>query len=352
MSVLKFLNVNKKRIIGTSLLLSLSAVQSVGAATTVSDSIVSKGNIEYDADSNGTADVYFHSADLTTLATGIDSLNTNVATLQQSYTDLTTQTTKYKSDIIAGLNNNLCSKDNIAADASFADIISRINNVSAPTSAIGNTVGGGTNAGLGLNGASGVDVNIDGVSELNLGVDESITLPSGYYPNPITVKNNVANRGSAQVVLDKNKKTATLSSGYYDAVNVSTTLNPTGSIVYHIGHVHTGSSSAYGGCYTVKHGSQRTVTCSGYSAREDWGGWYDEDGDGVATQHHFWIYDCPHGQSAYGDGPTSYVSVTHTVNDVYYSLGCGLSEGQHTRDTSDISTLTANEKIISATITY
>lgn len=148
-------------------------------------------------------------------------------------------------------------------------------------------------------------------------------------------------------MLDK-KKTATLSSGYYDAVNVSTTLNPTGSIVYHIGHVHTGSSSAKGGCYTVKNGSSRTVTCSGYSAREDWGG-YDEI---TGERHHFWIYDCPHGQTAYGDGPTSYVSVTHTVNDVYYSLGCGLSEGQHTRDTSDISTLKANEKIISATITY
>ena len=78
MNIKKFLSVNKKRILGTTLLMSLLFAQTVGAAPTVTGEIVSKGNIEYDANNDGTADVYFYSKDLTSIATGIDALNNDI----------------------------------------------------------------------------------------------------------------------------------------------------------------------------------------------------------------------------------------------------------------------------------
>ena len=133
MSLKKFIKVNSKRLIGTSLLLSLMAVQSVGAAGTITDEIVSKGNIEYDANNDGTADVYFYSKDLTAIATGIDSLNTNVATLNTAMETLKETTSGYKTDIISALNSNVYSTNNISSSATFEDIIAKINAIEKKT---------------------------------------------------------------------------------------------------------------------------------------------------------------------------------------------------------------------------
>lgn len=245
MNILKFISVNKKRIIGTSLLMSLFIAQTVGAAPTVTGELVSKGNIEYDADNDGKADVYFYSKDLTNIANGIDTLNSDISIMETAMTSLSNQTKTYKTDIINGLNSSVYAKANISSDASFEQIIEKINNIPAPTTAVGTYSTGGDNTGLGVGLSSSTpqaDVNIDGVTTLNLGIDEAITLPSGYYPNDITIKNNVANRGSNYLLLTATQKSISLEPGWYDENTVITTnIEPAmGNATYeYVHHIHT-----------------------------------------------------------------------------------------------------------------
>ena len=197
------------------------AVQSVGAANSVSDEMVSTGNIEYDVDADGAADILFYSKDLTTIATGIDSLNTNIATLQQSFVTLSNTTAQYKTNIINSLNSNIFLKANIPTDATFEQIIQSINNIPAPTVATGNVWPSGDNTGVGIT-SNGQSVNIDGVTNLNLAVNESVTLPSGYYPSDITVSNNVINRGTVSFS-PSGKQSITLQAGYYTGGTLDST---------------------------------------------------------------------------------------------------------------------------------
>ncbi|WP_026653384.1 hypothetical protein [Butyrivibrio proteoclasticus] len=237
---------NCKKLLGASLVLSLAFATTVGATGTTTDSIKSRGNIEYDADKDGEPEVLFYSEDLTTISTGIDSLNQQISVLSSSFDTLTDTTSQYKSDIISGLNSNVYAKANIPADASFTDLINYINNIPAPTTAVGNFYNGGDNSGLGVGISSSnptADVNVDGVTTINIGVNESITLPSGYYPNDITIQNNVANRGSNNVLLSTNSNSATLPAGYYDEFTVSTDIKNAGGTVAYCQHVHSTESA-------------------------------------------------------------------------------------------------------------
>ncbi|AOZ97826.1 hypothetical protein [Butyrivibrio hungatei] len=188
-----------KKLIGAALVLSLTFGITVVASETKADSIKSRGNIEYDSDNDDEPEVLFYSDDLTTISTGIDSLNEQISVLSSSFDTLSDTTSQYKSAIISGLNGNVYSKANIPADTSFTELVGYINNIPAPTTAVGNYYDGGDNSGLGVGISSSnptVGVDVDGISTINIGVNESITLPSGYYPNDITIQNSVANRGA------------------------------------------------------------------------------------------------------------------------------------------------------------
>lgn len=332
---------NSKKIVGSALLLSLMAVQTVGATGGITDSLKSKGNIEYDANGDGQADVYFYSKDLTTIAGGVEDINSNMAILSQSFTDLTAASNGYKSDIIAGLNSNVYAKNNIAADATFEDIISKINNIPAPTTATGNVWSGGDNSGIGIT-SNGQSVNIDGVTSLNLAVNESVTLPSGYYPNDITISNNVANRGSQSQVLTTNNNAVTFQPGYYDEFTVSTDIiNIPGVITYKLVHQHVNakgavSSNTYestsGGCFTKAHPyTYTTKECHGETFI-----WTHDDGSGGYKDEEGYRTVCK--------------DVTKSATN--YQVNCGYSVGDYVRDTQDFSSIQNNEKISSVTIDY
>ncbi len=85
---------------------------------------------------------------------------------------------------------------------------------------------GGNNAGLnaGLSASkTSADVNIDGVQTLDLGISESVTMPEGYYFNPMTIRNNIANKGTVSQNLNPNAS-YTLPAGYYSGGTI--TANP------------------------------------------------------------------------------------------------------------------------------
>ncbi len=226
MSVLKLLKEKGIRIVSTSLLLSMLATQSVSAATTVQDKIVSRGNIEYDADKDGEADVYFYSNDLKNIAAGIDALNGNLATLQTAYTNLNTTTSQFKLGIINGLNSNVYVKNNILQTATFDEIVQKINNIPTPEKGVGKYYSSGDNTGLNVGITSSkqsADVVFGNDTTFRLAVNESITLPAGFYKDDMTIQNNVINRTNTNM----NKKTlnsgesVTFAEGYYTGGSVT-----------------------------------------------------------------------------------------------------------------------------------
>ena len=76
---------------------------------------------------------------------------------------------------------------------------------------------GGNNSGLN-NGLSSEktseDVSIEDYQTLNLGVNEKVTLPSGYYFNPVTVRNNIINRNTLNRSLNAGEYVS-IPEGYY-----------------------------------------------------------------------------------------------------------------------------------------
>ena len=252
---------NSKKIVGTALLSSLLVAQTVGATGTVADSVKSKGNIEYDANGDGSADVYFYSKDLTAIGSGIDSLNENMVSVGDALVELKETTIKYKTDIISGLNGNVYAKNKISSDASFEDIISKIRNIPTPTTAVGTYTSSGDNSGLNTGISSSTkqtNVDIDGVTSLNLAVNEAITLPSGYYPNDITIKNNVVNRGSLSFNPSR-RSSSSVSAGYYTGGTLSSSnaydqgyRDGEDSIVYSSKkYTSNGTYSVYGGVSVI-----------------------------------------------------------------------------------------------------
>lgn len=328
---------NTKRLLGASLVLSLAFATSVGAAAT-SEKIQSRGNIEYDSNEDGEPDVLFYSSDLASISSGLNSLDAQVSVLNSNYDELISQTLSYKSQIIKGLNSNIYAKSNVSEDASFTELIDCINNIPAPTTAVGKYYTAGDNSGLGVGiepSNPTADVDVDGITTINIGVNESITLPSGYYPNDITIQNNVVNRGSFTTLLTSEQNAVNLPAGYYNGLSISTDLTKiNGKITYTLGHHHTGSASSGGGCYTravAHYGQKQEIVGYGHyvyvgPADDNWDGYkYDPN-----APEYRWV---------------SYTYYT-------YDVGCGMNEGQYVRETTDINTKTDNEIITKATIEY
>ncbi|AOZ97824.1 hypothetical protein bhn_II025 (plasmid) [Butyrivibrio hungatei] len=230
-------------------MLSLTFGVTVGATGTKTDSIKSRGNIEYDSDNDDEPEVLFYSDDLTTISTGIDSLNKQISVLSSSFDTLSDTTSQYKSAIISGLNGNVYSKANIPADTSFTELVGYINNIPAPTTAVGSYYDGGDNNGLGVGISASnpnVEVNVDGVSTINIGANESITLPSGYYPNDITIQNNVVNRSSDIPESGIISFNGEYEAGYYPAFSVDVAVNN------QIAALNAETMSCSGGTYTCE----------------------------------------------------------------------------------------------------
>jgi len=224
---------NWKKILGVSLVLSLAFATSVGAAST-SFGGKSKGNIEYDSNGDGHADVFFCSEDLTNISNGLKSLDTQVSALSNSYDKLTSETQKYKTEIITGLNTNAYAKSNLPDDLSYDGIVKAIN-----------------------------DVEYKGdVSVILTNSENTKTFPAGYYE-------------SFTVTSDFNQLDATLTySHHVHDLEVDNKSEENDSI--DAKSVNTGYDDSYrsdvpGGCFTtpyyhVKYSSSYTVRdqCGGY----------------------------------------------------------------------------------------
>ena len=67
---------------------------------------------------------------------------------------------------------------------------------------------------------NGSNPSVNSNGKAVLGINETITLPAGYYENPLTVSNGVVNRGSVTKALNAGKS-QTLAAGYYSGVTIS-----------------------------------------------------------------------------------------------------------------------------------
>ena len=332
------------------------------AAEKISDSIKSEGNIEYDANGDGKAEVLFYSKDLSVLAEGIEKLNANTITLSEKYDELTEASIKHKIAIINGLNSNVYAKANIESSATYDDLITKINNIPAPTKAKGSYYSSGDNtglnAGLSIN-KTGADIGIDGVNEIKLGANESITLPSGYYPNDITISNNVMNKGDLKMV-PGGSGVFPVASGYYTGGQIDTTQvykagytegaaaaaanRPNVSITYRVRHTHgswcypeakplhsewTGNKLQDDG-HSWARKWESTTTCSvcgeSWTARSG-NGWPGHDGPDGKFYNHLVNGKCPKA-----------------------SLCCGKPEGEYT--TTNAISIGTGDTLVSAEVRY
>ena len=154
---------NSKKVVGAAILLSLISAQPVAAAGTVESSIKSNGNIEYDKDNDGTADVFFHANDLNNIGKGMDILNTDNVTLTNKYNDLSLSNSNLKKDyddlqlnvnklseeydslieqvntnrtnLINASNSTIRANNKLSADTKYADLIKAISGVKTKAAA-------------------------------------------------------------------------------------------------------------------------------------------------------------------------------------------------------------------------
>ena len=235
--------------------------------------------------------------------------------------------------------------------------------------------------GVGITSSSGskdVALSTTGASDLNLGINESITLPSGYYANPITIKNGVANRGSTLKALalaylaDNNTEIRDgIYLDYKDAIDSAyakgVTDGKTGSetkevdVIYHINHTH----GSY--CYPTAEPvfvNDKSETKSEYDS--DRGTHYNNYGytawykcsvcgatySATRSTTHKWDFDDGLKSQARTDAYNK-VRNNHLVNGTYCPASgyqCGKEDGE--QDITDGSVLGAGDTVVSATIKY
>ena len=280
-------------------------------SSSVKDDMVSVGVYKYDADSDGNydeGDIILDARDITNLAEAVDTLNSK-------YTAAIAELSANKYALVQAMDATVTAKNKIlssgatdADDISFDTIISTISNLQTPSTATASYYAGGTNGDNSTNGyladsglaatsssvSSGtatISLNTSGASDLTVGVNESVTLESGYYSDPVTISNGVVNRGTVSTTLTSSDNTITLSPGYYDSITVSTDItNLPGTITY-THHLHSLTSlseaenntslslssvsggyadsylaSSSGGCFTEPYYSYTYTTSSTCSA--------------------------------------------------------------------------------------
>ena len=194
------------------------------------------------------------------------------------------------------------------------------------------------------------DFNPDGIAQK--------TYESGYYPNSWTVDTtNAYNKGYTDAKADV--PNAHVSFTYHEHKLSDGTVKDADYTcdhadgcfcepVYNIHH-HTGSPDYGGGCYSVRHEEEEDVYCGGHPTT-DWGVGYGE------------YYYCDRCGAQMGSSGTCDRVVGHTTH-VYYTLGCGKSEGVGSESDgvayyrlgcgkSDFATAGEDATISSATIVY
>lgn len=359
----------------------------------IADDMVSVGVYNYDADGDGSydeGDIIIDARDIQNLAEAVDTLNSE-------YTTAIAQLSANKFALVKAMDATVTAKNKILADGatdaddiSFDSIISTISNLQTPSTATASYYAGGSNGDNSTNGylassgstatsssvSSGtatINLNTSGASDLTLGVNEQITLESGYYSDPVTVSNGVVNRGSLKsVILTSSSNTVTLEAGYYDTFTVSTDItSASGTITYShhqcsstiagdtyedaypdargaqevtgltkVNGVTVSTTSA--GCYTkpyyyykytasrqVANGYDDCIVCKGSSVADQCTeGFEKKEGCTPHTVYKTEYYAA----YAYGSELPSGASIQAT----YYTKGCGYTNGQ----------------IVSATITY
>ena len=152
---------------------------------------------------------------------------------------------------------------------------------------------------------------------------EQRTYEAGYYPNSWTVDtSNAYNRGYTDGKADV--PNARISYVYHEhklddgtVMDKDTHLDHADGCfnqpVYRVHH-HSGSSSYGGGCYTIRHEEEVDEHCGG-SATTDWGVGYGE----------YWYCNKCGARMDGNYGQCEQVVGHHT--EVYYTLGCGKSDG-------------------------
>lgn len=286
-----------KRVMATVMTISCFAITVMAASAeetkTDAQSIQSKGKIEYDKDSDGTPEVKFDAQDMSNLAKGVDSINSNVKTLSAKYQDLANTAIAGKKSVITEFNNMFMT--NIAVDSPFV----------------------------------GTGSIVEGIDALNSPPENTV----------FAIENNLS-KGTAALIPGKGWVTgngadndSSYAKGYTDGLSHVSQ----GTITYYLVHQHTGDSTSGGGCYTKSHIETRTRTFT----TQEWG----------------WIPVAPGSpedggnSDGWGEG---YKTVTHTenYNVTVYDLGCDHQPGDFIRTTTDYNSVAANEKISKAEIVY
>ena len=200
--------------------------------------------------------------------------------------------------------------------------------------------GNNENNGITAGESKALALDADNVSYLDLGVEEQITLPCGYYAHDVVIKNGVANRGSNSVVLTSTNNTATFEPGYYSGFTVTTNISNAGGTISYKHHVHSTDStdefvstatpsitsdgvadnyrsSVKGGCFTTPVYGTKTVVCGHYEM---------QSGDASGNYH----YNCDNcGKYKYDDhGGYHYITAVDYNNIIGYTCSCGRTRGQ------------------------
>lgn len=195
----------------------------------------------------------------------------------------------------------------------------------------------------------------DSETTINLGISQAVTIPRGYYNGNIIIQNNIANKSSqlsASVLEYLSDNTKTIEDGYYEDLNsaidtayqMGLTAGATNTnldnvtVTYTIKHTH-GSYCRAVRSLSIDYQNQSTSSggkkqfrvkghCTACGKTFD-SGWYDADSYSAPSNV---VY------SLYG---------SHSCNP---PLICGKEEG--TRTTTDSSSLTAGDEVVSAVIDF
>ena len=185
------------------------------------------------------------------------------------------------------------------------------------TASVNTSYGSGNNDKIGattvsINNSADTTESHDNVEQINLGINESITIPHGYYNKDIVINNGVANRGSNSLANYITPTNTAFPDGYYPTSKLNEIYNAgvlngnvTGfkgaTVTYHLVHQHVDKNgnvqsgdyvtSGSGGCYTRE---VATWVKSGYM--DSWTEWTGNDsgsGHEEYIEHHEW-HDTSH----------------------------------------------------------
>ncbi|MCR5670683.1 MAG: hypothetical protein K6G10_06725 [Butyrivibrio sp.] len=202
---------------------------------------------------------------------------------------------------------------------------------------------------------------------LNVGVDEKVVMPAGFYKTGTTINNGVKHQNvSPAVILDSTTPSITFPAGYYDEHTVSTASIPDDfDAVYTIRHTH--------GDYCHPEATYDT-TYRNYMTRKDD---YEDEEHTYDTEHYEFTYICKacgtkfvydlksreaNGRSAENDPQKKkqaqaqawkkFTASSHYKNGycMKSDICCGKSEGE--QQVRDVSMLGNGDEVVSVTIDF